>query len=251
VAYVGAIVKYVGLQLFSHFWPLSVLAGIFCVIGFVRLIVETPRWPGIVMTGFVVAYLGYFSQQSALIVRNLLIVVPILCLAAARGIVFVEEWVDRRLPKLKYGVYAFIAVTLAINMGWEVYAARQVKRREHFDYFVAKFEEYAKKSPTETFLVSAALSRILRNVPSPLPANIVTDPEKAYTKVAFLQSEGPELDKFWPRWPANWWGMYEATFGALEVNLDAYPTFVGNPRILLLSAEHFRKLPIQVQDLAH
>jgi hypothetical protein len=53
----------------------------------------------------------------------------------------------------------------------------------------------------------------------------------------------------WPTWPANWWSMYETTFGALEVNLDAYPTFVGNSRILLVTADHFQKLPIKVKDM--
>jgi 4-amino-4-deoxy-L-arabinose transferase-like glycosyltransferase len=250
IPYFWAVLRYAGLQVFSHYWPLSVIIGVFCLIGFVRLVLDKPRWPGIVMTGFVVAYLAYFSQQSALIVRNLLVVIPILCLAASRGIVFAAAWIHPRFPKLKTGLYAWIALTLAINMGWEIYAARQVKRRQHFDYFVAKFENYARNAPGETFLVSTGLSNILQSVPpATLPSNIVTDSKKPYTRVAFLQSEGPELDKFWPKWPANWWGMYETTFGALEVNLDAYPTFVGNPRILLVSAEHFRKLPIQVQDL--
>jgi len=34
----------------------------------------------------------------------------------------------------------------------------------------------------------------------------------------------------------------------LEVNLDAYPTFIGNPRILILTATNFRKLPIKLND---
>jgi hypothetical protein len=114
-----------------------------------RLILDKPRWPGVVMAAFVLTYLAYFSQQSALIVRNLLIVVPLLCLAAARGIAFVAEQLNLKMPKWSYALYAGIAVILAINMGWEVYAAHQVKRREHFDYFAAKFEDYVKNSPAK------------------------------------------------------------------------------------------------------
>jgi hypothetical protein len=76
----------------------------------------------------------------------------------------------------------------------------------------------------------------------------VVDPEAAYTKIAFLQAEGAEW--LWDRWPAYRWGIYEKTFGALEVNLEAYPTFVGNPRILVVSRSRLGELPLTANDLA-
>jgi hypothetical protein len=65
--------------------------------------------------------------------------------------------------------------------------------------------------------------------------------------VVFLQTEGP--DKTWEIWPSNKWGMYERTFGPLEVNLEAYSTFIGNERILVVTKETFLKLPVKDTDL--
>src|SRR5438128_10083207 len=86
------------------------------------------------------AYPGFFSLQSALIVRNLLVVVPFLSLAAARGITVVAHRFGRNLS---FGLYAAIGVLLAANFGWEVYAARQIRLRNHPEYFLQKFREYA------------------------------------------------------------------------------------------------------------
>ena len=76
---------------------------------------------------------------------------------------------------------------------------------------------------------------------------MVFDPSAPHTKAAFFQTEG--ADEFWMNWPSNWWGMYEKTFGPLEVNLEAYSTFAGNQRIIVVSSEHFKKLPITENDL--
>ena len=244
------IVKYFGLQMFSHYWILSLVLGAFCLVGFASIMIGKPRMIGLMLTGFVLAYLAYFSLQAAMIVRNLLVVVPVLCMATARGITLIGERLDSKSPKLKVGLYAGIAILLSINVGWELYAARQIKRRQDFNYFVTKFEDYARNSPQDTYLVSAKLLLEIQGIRSAaIPGNIITDTGKPYTKVAFLQSEGPE--KLWPTWPSNWWGEYETTFGALEVNLDAYPTFMGNQRILLSTADHFRKLPLKLEDIAH
>ena len=242
-----AILEYFGLQVFSHYWPVSLILAAFCLVGFASIV----RGPSILMkllfAGFALAYVAYFSQQAAMIVRNLLVVAPFFCMAVARGVVFAA---DRLNLKPRAGLYVGIGILLAINVGWEVYAADQIRKRVHTDYFLTKFEKYARNSPKETYLVSMKLSAALRSLPNtPVPANIVTDPGTAYTKVALLQSEGPDIEKFARTWPSNRWGLYETTFGALEVNLDAYPTFVGNQRILLLTAGNFPKIPFKMQDL--
>ena len=42
----------------------------------------------------------------------------------------------------------------------------------------------------------------------------------------------------------------DKTFGAMEVNLEAYPTFVGNERILVVARKHLARLPITARHLA-
>jgi hypothetical protein len=240
--------EYFSLQLFSHYWFVSVVLMIFCLVGFFSIVRGKPRTIGLLATGFVLTYLVYFSQPAQLVVRNLLVVVPFLCLAGARGIIFISERLRPRFNLGLYILYVWVGGSLIVNMGWEVYTAQQIKQRMHMEIFLKKFEDYTKNSPRDTFLVSTRLSAALQGLnDDPLPGNIVTDSAKPYTKVAFFQSEGP--DKFWPWWPANWWNMYETTFGALEANLNIWPTFIGNERILLVTAKHFRWLPIKVADL--
>jgi len=189
---------------------------------------------------FTLFYVVYFSQQGAMIVRNLLVVAPTLCLASARGITVVSQYLR---PRWKPAFAAFVGILLAVNVGWEVFAATTIKLRSHRDDFFQRFASYVARSPGETFFVSKKLMNALQGSIGTTPGNIVTDPQLEHTKVAFLQSES--ADVFWEMWPSNWWGMYEANFGPLEVNLEAYSTFVGNERILVTTVEHFRKLPIK------
>ena len=236
--------RYFALQIFSHYWTLSIVVAIFCLLGFVSLMLERTVF-GLLVVGFVIAYLAYFSLQATMIVRNLLVVVPFLCLAAARGITWVAT---RQTPRTRWALYSGIGVILAVNLGWEAYAADQIKRREDLAYFLTKFETYVRNDPSNTYLVTAKLANALAAIRAPMPANIVQDQGAPHTKVAFLQTEGPDI--YWKsNWPANSWGLYEANFGALEVNLDAYPTFLGNQRIIVVTAENFRKLPLPAEAM--
>jgi hypothetical protein len=88
----------------------------------------------------------------------------------------------------------------------------------------------------------------LKRLSDPLPGNITTKADASYTKIAFLQSEG--ADKFYEKWPSNRWDTYDESFGALEVNLEAYPTFVGNERILVVARKHLARLPLTAEYLA-
>jgi hypothetical protein len=61
------------------------LLAVFSLLGIAALLLERRR-ASCLLAAFCFAYLVFFSLQSALIVRNLLVVVPFLSLAAARGI---------------------------------------------------------------------------------------------------------------------------------------------------------------------
>jgi Dolichyl-phosphate-mannose-protein mannosyltransferase len=238
-----AILKYFFLELFSTNWPVSTLFAAFCVIGLISLGRER-RALNVLVILFITAYLGYFSQQKAMIVRNLMVVVPFLCLCSARGIMAVSE---RFGPWPKRAFAAVLAILLVVSYGLQIDAAVQIKFRHHPEYFAGQFIDYVRASPSERVFISTKLSVYLQKYGGQIPDNLTTNPDQPHSKVAFLQTEG--ADVLWEKWPANWWGMYEANFGAKEVNLDAYPTFVGNERILLTSIDHFQKLPLTAKDL--
>ena len=241
--HLSAILKYFSLVLFSHYWFISVVFALFCIVGLVALTLEL-RSPSLLAIVFTVVYVGYFSAQAVMIVRNLLVVVPFLCLGAARGIIVFSE----RLGTRSRLIFATIlAISFAVNYGWEVYSAVQIKHRYHPEYFSKQFLDYVSKSPSGTVLLSTKLLNHLQQSTHQIPQNLVNNPDLPHSKVAFLQSEGPDVH--WENWPSNWWGMYEVTFGSQEVNLDAYPTFVGNERIIVTSSEHFKKLPLKAAEL--
>jgi hypothetical protein len=240
----GRILEYFLLQLFSHYWGLSVILAAVCLVGIVALVRERTLF-NVLAVSFVLAYIVYFSQQAVMIVRNVLVVAPFFAAAAARGIIVIAQRCGSWKRAL---VYAVVGGVLAANVAWQIYAALETKKRYHLDYFAKEFVRYVEKSPAETIFVSRKLSNAISMFGLVVPGNLVTGPSTPYTKVAFFQSEG--ADKLWESWPSNWWGMYDKTFGPLEVNLEAYSTFVGNERILVVSAEKFKKLPLTEKDLA-
>jgi hypothetical protein len=233
------VMEYLSLQFFSHYWGISIALAAMCLLGIAAMVRER-RLVTSLMLAFAFLYIAYFSQQGAMIVRNLLVVAPVLCLASARGVMTVAQYAR---PRLKLALSSVIALLLVVNLGWEIFAAVTIKFRNHEEDFLKRFANYAARSPEDTFFVSRKLTDALQKTVGALPGNIVADPQAAHTKVAFLQSESADI--FWEKWPSNWWGMYETTFGPLEVNLEAYSTFVGNQRILVTTVEHFKKLPIK------
>ena len=237
------IVRYLSLQFFSHYWSISVALAVFSVLGIAALILER-KLVALLLAGFCLAYVAYFSSQSVMIVRNVVAVFPFLALAGARGIIVAGDRLGRYG---KFTVNLTVAVLLGVNLGWQIYAARQVKVRFHPEYYARQFVASVARSSTETFLISAKLSRLLQDTRTAVPANVVTDPAMPHTRVAFLQTES--ADKLWEVWPSNKWGLYDKIFGPLEVNMEAYSTFLGNQRILQVTEETFRKLPIKESDL--
>jgi 4-amino-4-deoxy-L-arabinose transferase-like glycosyltransferase len=240
VPHLWAIIKYFSFEVFSHFFWVAAVFGLFALIGVVALVFER-KSASFLIGAFCLIYLLLFSRQAAMLVRDYLVVVPFLALAAARGIVAIAERTNGR------AVYAGVGFLLTVNLAWEIHAAGQIRKRADFEYFLRQFEAFARNSEGEMFLASAKLMTELRHLPDPIPANITGEPAAAYTKVAFLQSEG--ADELWATWPANRKNLYDRTFGALEVNLDRYPTFVGNRRILVVRREELRHFPFNSEYL--
>jgi 4-amino-4-deoxy-L-arabinose transferase-like glycosyltransferase len=241
VPHLWAVIQYFAFEVFSHFSWIAAVLGLFALIGVVALAFER-KIASFLIVAFCLIYLLLFSRQAAMLVRDYLVVVPFLALAAARGIVAIAERTNAR------AVYAGVGVLLAVNFVWEVHAAGEIRKRADYEYFVRQFEDFARESEGETFLASAKLMADLRRLPDPIPANVTADPAVAYTKVAFLQAEG--ADELWSRWPANQKNLYDRAFGALEVNLDRYPTFVGNNRILVVRREELGHFPFNAEYLA-
>ena len=237
-----AILQYFGLQLFSHYWALSVALSFFCVLGLISLLRER-RLFSYLAAGFVLIYLVFFSLQAAMLVRNLLVVVPILCLAVARGVTLTAE---RLHSGRKYLLYVSVGAVLIVNLGWEVRAASEIRKRETPEYFLKKFADYLNDSPKDTFLVSEELSKALDAFRAPAPGNVVTNPEAPHTKVAFFQSEEPIF--FWETWPSNR-GAFTRKFLHLWRSTSKHLRSLET-RESSMTTKNFKTLPIDEWDLA-
>jgi hypothetical protein len=238
-----AILKYFALQVFSHYWLISILFSVLCFVGFIALLLERKLITTLAAL-FTIAYLLFFSAHAVMIVRNLLMVVPFLALATARGITLIATKAGRPAGRI---VYATTGILLAVNLGWELYAARQIKQRHHPEYFAKRFADYVQRSPGDTVLISSRLAAALHDASVSVPANVVSDPAAPHNKVAFYQTEAVETR--WETWPSNAWGLYDRVFGSMEVNPEAYTTFIGNDRIIEVTKEKFSMLPIQETEL--
>src|SRR5205814_6655747 len=98
---------------------------------------------------------------------------------AARGFSLTVQHSNRAV---KVGLYALMGIFLTVNFGWEIYTARQVKRRAHFEDFLLQFERYVQGSPRERVFVSAKLKSALESLKTSLPENIVTRPDDPHTQ---------------------------------------------------------------------
>ena len=121
-----AIWEYCMLQGFSHYWAIAIVLTAFCLLGLL-VAVKEHRLITLLMAGFCLVYAVFFAKHRVMIVRNMLVIVPFLCLAAARGITVVSQMLRHRVGNTSTGVlYAVIGLGLAVNLGWEVYAAGQI-----------------------------------------------------------------------------------------------------------------------------
>jgi hypothetical protein len=243
-AYIAEALRYLLLQGFSHYRWISIFLSLICLVGLFVLARE--RRPIVILAaGFCIAHVAVFSLQSTFQVRDLLVIVPFLCVAAARGIAFMSQRLNRLGGRV---IQAAIAIVLVVNFGWELYAAQQTGHRADFPYLLREFEDYAASSPKETFFLSAKLMASLNRLPDPTPGNITENPGSAFTKVALLQSEAVAAQAV--GWPASFWGRYDKVFGGHEVNLEAYPDFGGNERILVVSTENLERFALNPESLA-
>lgn len=222
--------EYLGLVLFSPYPPVAFAVALLAVLGAIR-VMRTERQAVVLLLLFPVAYLGYFSLQRVMVVRNLLLLAPFLVVLAARGL----AWIGR--PALAVGA----AALLALNAVWLVRAGESIRYRGS-DRYVAGLAAYVDARPARQFLVSPRvfeeLARDGRTRPN-LSRQLLptTDAVVAHAFEAMRQMV---------EWPANVRGLTEATFGPQEVNFNYYPTWLGNDRILVMSLEGARKARVRL-----
>jgi hypothetical protein len=214
---------YLGLALFSKFAAIGIFFSLLSVVGVYAVVREKDRAMWFLLL-FPALYLGYFSLQVVMIVRNILILAPFLAALAARGSSFIEA---RLLEKRRIAFYrAALVLCLVVNGAWELHAMQTVRHRDGINQ-TAELAHYIDQRPTKRFLVPKVFLPQLGD-----RANITADVGQPSDLAVFSTYDAK--GRFDGRWPANRYGFVTKWFGPYEVNLDYYPSWWGNHRLVVM-----------------
>ncbi|MCB0035065.1 MAG: glycosyltransferase family 39 protein [Anaerolineales bacterium] len=166
---------------------------------------------------FPVLYIAYFAMQNVMIVRNLLVLLPFGVWLTALGVLAVYDW----LPQKRYQSLwvLLLAGVIGINWYWLGYSSFTIKERLT-NRFTAEAVAYLSQQADMVWLspaVADALHRPQGNGP---------------TAVIYAHELFPQPTD----WPANNPDLYDRQFGPFEVNFAYYPSWIGNERLLILTA---------------
>jgi 4-amino-4-deoxy-L-arabinose transferase-like glycosyltransferase len=141
---------YFSIVFFSPYLIVSLFIFALALIGIVSVMRFNLR-EGVVFLVFPLFYLLLFSMQRAMVVRNLLAVMPFFAVVAARGASVIGESFGgnqavpaslSRRPSWRLAVWiALLAVTLGTNASWLIASAESIAAR-HTDRFVREAAEY-------------------------------------------------------------------------------------------------------------
>jgi hypothetical protein len=224
--------QFIWLKLLSTERPIAIGLAVLVLIGAAGLCVRSWRL-ALVLLPFPLIYCGYFSQQIVLLVRNLLLLAPIMAALAAVGAVTVADLISRPGRFVGWGVFVAVLAAVAWDGVWVEYASESMGKRQTPGWQIRQAETYAAHHPELRIFPS---ERVADATGWPLvpPAK----PGSRDVVVSFAIEDGdPWL------WPANVPGLTLATFGAYCVDFDSYPNWQDN-RIVVLDAAMARRVPV-------
>jgi 4-amino-4-deoxy-L-arabinose transferase-like glycosyltransferase len=252
---------YLSSTLFSYFaWAALVVFGL-SLVGAVALLRED-RGAALLLFVFPVLYVAYFSTQEYFVVKNLLVVAPFLAVAAARGAAALWALLGRtRFPllvsreacKVNYaqaGLAALLLAVCTVNAGWLAYTCQTIAERGS-PRFLRETAAYLSANGQTQFFLSARVRKELGMLGIDRPLNTTEDLEKA-DAVVFYTVEGS-----WPadyadwrethnakktHWPATRRNLVTTWFGPYETNLNYYPSWEGDQRLIVMPLEKARQI---------
>lgn len=196
-------------------WPwLASACSLVGVLGLVIGVRLRPRW-GAAAAAFVLVHTLFVCTSTQLVVRNSLMLVPLLGTCFGLGV----DAVGRRLsrPLRVVGVVLLACVAVA-NAAWLFYAAETIvdtTRDSILDDVAAAMQE-----DPGPWLVSPQLVEALRGR---IQASYVCDPEKPAADATRVLAFAVDTHKF--NWRANRPEIIERVWSSLEVNYDHYPNW--------------------------
>lgn len=216
----------------SYFSTIAFLLGAFAVAGFLRSLMEQSHL-GWALVGTFGLYVFYFSQQSVMIVRNLLVLFPIVAIWVAEGV----DWCLVR-PKTFRAVRKFIVVCLVAALGVNAYFITIQSSVIRHRIPVQSQWKTLSKAPEFEHRLSAKKAH---STPTKKGRAVIIQKSKAgQVEQILFRTDGEKRTN----WIANRAHTYQTLEGPGEVNWSYYPTWRGPARVLLVSPRIGQELKV-------
>lgn len=214
-------IEYLSTVQLSHFPLIALVLFSLSGIGIVALWRESRRLTLITLL-FPLLYLLFMSLQKAMLVRNLLILVPFIAVYIGVGV----GWLWDRFPRhwMRPIMALCLIIMLSLNALWLIYSADTITNR-YMNQYLSDVQQWVTQYPEFTYY---ATSQVVTALGDEIPQNITADLSLADEVLVYLK-EIQELDPM----PANIPRLFTTQFGSWEANIDYY-TWHGDDKIILL-----------------
>ena len=217
----------------SH-WPIAalVLSAVACW-GVVMIWKESPLTATLFLCAPLI-YVAFVACYRVMIVRNYLFLAPFIAVLAARGAFHIWKTLAAAVWVRRIVVTGFVAIFVS-NATFLCFAAQTIRPPD-----AARFSEdivaYLKKHSGEQYFVSPSVPLVVgENVTL---SNTTPDPDLAQRYMLFAHDASPGA------YSCNRLGQYQLVSGPLDVNLDYYPDWQGEPRVMELSMQRAREMEL-------
>lgn len=156
------ILGYLGLAAFSKYPVIAACVSALAFIGGIAVIREDRRH-AIILLAVPIGYILYMSLQRVMFIRNLMFLLPLVAILAARGVEFLWSWLARASTHKRLiltGLWVVIGGIWVINCAWLVLAAEQIRNPPVYD-MSAETKAYLHNHADVRFFVSEKLNTIL------------------------------------------------------------------------------------------
>jgi 4-amino-4-deoxy-L-arabinose transferase-like glycosyltransferase len=215
----------------SHFPVIAAVLFGLSLIGVVALWRESRRLTALTLL-FPLLYLLFISVQKAMLIRNLLILVPFIAMYAGIGVSGL--WDNLRKSWMRGVLVLSLVVILGINALWLIYSADTITNR-HSNHYLTDLRKWITQSPELTYY---ATTQVLTALSDEIPLNITSDLSMADEVLVYLK-EIQEVDPM----PANIPRLFITQFGSWEANIDYY-TWHGDDKIVLIPIDTIQSLKL-------
>ncbi len=225
--HIQAILGYLATSVSSSQLWLSLLVTLVVVIGIISLIRQKLRGAWLLVP--FALYVLYMGSQNVFFVRNSQLLIPYWIAFAGAGVWSIWK-VEKLKNVLRAALIGLALVLVAVNAdailsSSESIVTRVQDRPQRLPDFLDWLSEQS-----EPISLSPQITAELNHRNLPLPPNSVGTFAEAQLIAFYLSEE----NSYWPKWEAHHRHLFRAEFGPREVNLNYYPFWGGEDRIVVI-----------------